>query len=113
MRILTLLLAAPLLAAAPAPEIKVDIKVDQVGYLTNSPKLALLAARGPASGFTVRDARNDAVVFRGKLSDPVDDRDSGDRVQAADFSAFHRSGAYYLEIPGVGSSWNFEIGPDV
>jgi len=123
MRLLTLLLAAPLLAAAPAAEIKIDIKVDQVGYLTNSPKVALLAsqsaaaqsgaAQSPASEFTVRGAKDDAVAFRGKLSDPVDDRDSGDRVQSADFSALHGSGTYYLDIPGAGRSWNFEIGPDV
>src|SRR5450432_2259507 len=110
MRLLTLLLAAPLLAAAPAAEIKIDIKVDQVGYLTNSPKVALLASQGgaaqsgaaqsPASEFTVRGAKDDAVAFRGKLSDPVDDRDSGDRVQSADFSGLHGSGTYYLDIPG-------------
>jgi len=44
---------------------------------------------------------------------PVEDPDSGDRVQPADFSALTAPGRYYLEIPGVGRSWEFAIGPDV
>ena len=109
MRFAVVLLAAPLFAAAPT----LEIKVDQAGYLTNSPKVAFIAASAPAAEFLVRDAKGDAVVFRAKLPAPIDDRDSGDRVQTADFTGVTKPGAYYLEVPGVGRSWNFEIGPDV
>jgi endoglucanase len=107
--ILLLLLAAPAFAAAPTTE----IKVDQVGYLNNSPKVALLSSKAGAAQFTVRTAGNGSVAFRGKLAAAVDDPDSGDRVQSADFSRFTRSGQYYLEVPGIGRSWEFSIGPDV
>ncbi len=110
MRWLALLLtAAPAFSAAPTTE----IKVDQAGYSSASPKVALLASKTAAKEFTVRRADNDSVVLRGTLSDPVDDPDSGDRVQAADFTKLTSTGKYYLEAPGVGRSWSFAIGPDV
>ncbi len=107
--LLLLLTAAAALAGTPTT----DIKVDQAGYPDNAPKVALVVAREPAKEFTVRRAGGDAVVFRGTLSPPVDDADSGDRVQAADFSKLARKGTYYLDVPGVGRSWTFAIAPDV
>jgi endoglucanase len=104
-----LLLVAAAFAASPAT----DIKVDQVGYLSQAAKVALVTSRAPATDYQVRAVEGGAVAFKGKLSDPVDDPDSGDRVQSADFSALTRAGRYYLEIPGVGRSWEFSIGPEV
>jgi len=106
--------AAP--AAAPAAPV-VTIKVDQVGYLTAAPKLAMIAV--PATGdreggrFTVRRAAGDAAVFEGRLGAAVDDADSGDRLRAADFSTVRESGTFYLDVPGIGRSWPFAIGPHV
>ncbi len=89
------------------------IKVDQVGYPSSAPKMALYASAEPASTFVVRRADSHREVFRGKFSSPIDDADSGDRVQAADFSRVATAGSYYLEVPGVGRSWSFAIAPDV
>ena len=105
---LLFLLTIPALAATATTE----IKVDQVGYLSGAPKVALVASKTAAKEFTVRSATG-AVVFRAPLPSPVDDPDSGDRVQAADFSALSTPGKYYLDIPGVGRSWEFAIGPDI
>jgi len=91
----------------------IAIKVDQVGYQPGAPKVALVAADRPASDFTLRRAPNGAVAFSGKLGAAVADADSGDSLQPADFSAFTKSGKYYLEIPGVGRSWEFSIDPNV
>jgi endoglucanase len=107
--ILLLILAAPLFAAAPT----LEIKVDQVGYLNTSAKVALVASNTAATKFTVNNAKDGAVVFSGSLTAPLEDPDSGDSVQAADFSRFVRPGTYYVDVPGVGRSWDFEIGPDV
>jgi endoglucanase len=87
------------------------IKVDQVGYPLDGPKIALVSA--PAATFEVRRSSDDAVVFKGNLTAAKADPDTGDKVQAADFSALKQAGRYYLEIPGVGRSWNFAVGPDV
>ena len=89
------------------------IKIDQVGYQPGAPKVALVAAPSPAADFTVRRVSGGAVVFSGKLGAAVDDPDSGDKVQAGDFSAFRTAGKYYLEVPGVGRSWEFAIDANV
>jgi len=104
-----LLIAAPAFSAAPT----IEVKVDQAGYSTASRKVALVTSKTAAKEFTVRRADNDSVALRGTLSDPADDPDSGDRVQAADFTKLTRAGKYYLDVPGVGRSWSFAIGPDV
>ena len=106
---LLLLVAIPALAAGPTT----DIKVDQVGYLTGAPKVALVASKAAASEFTVRRAADGKVAFHAALAPKVDDPNSGDRVQAADFTALTTPGKYYVDIAGVGRSWEFAIGPDI
>jgi endoglucanase len=88
-----------------------SIKVDQVGYPLGGPKVALVSI--PATHFEVCRSADNVVVFRGKLSLAESDEDSGDRVQAADFSALRQAGRYYLVVPGVGRSWDFDLGADV
>lgn len=105
------LLSATALAAASGPA--VEIKVDQAGYLPSAPKLAMVVAAQPAAEFSVRNAAGGAIVFKGKLTEPALDPDSGDQVQIADFTALKRNGKYYLDVPGVGRSWEFSIAPDV
>ncbi len=93
-----------------------DIKVDQAGYLSDAPKLGMvvLAAGADAAGrFFVRRAADNSLAFEGKLQAAVFDADSTDSIRTADFSRLTAAGEYYLEIPGVGRSWSFQIGPDV
>jgi len=93
------------------------IKVDQVGYLPGAPKIALVSSLGRdtsiAQNFAIRLVGDSSVVFQGKLSEGVHEADTGDDVQAADFSAFKATGRYYLDVPGVGRSWSFSIDPNV
>ena len=96
---------------AAAQKATPDIKVDQVGYLTNASKIALVAASAPS--FELKRSTDNVTVFKGNLGAAVPDADTGDKVQAADFSGFHEPGTYYLNVPGVGRSWNFSIRPDV
>ena len=100
-----------LLAALAAPT--AEIKVDQVGYLPDGPKVAFVVAKAPATAFTVRRVGDGGVAFEGKLTAAVVEPDSGDSVQAADFTALTKSGTYTLDVPGVGRSWDFAIGADV
>ncbi len=92
-----------------------DIKVDQVGYLPGSEKLAMITpgSHSPASQFSVRRVKDDSVAFTGTVQQPLLDSDSGDQVQVADFSKLSESGGFYLDVPGAGHSWQFTIGPDV
>jgi endoglucanase len=111
MKITLLLLWA--CSAAFAAEAALEIKVDQAGYLPAAPKIAVVAAQKPATEFLVRYSAGDAIAWHGKLRPSRPDADSGDAVQLADFSALSEPGRYYLEVPGVGRSWNFFIGADV
>lgn len=87
---------------------QLSIKVDQVGYPLDGPKVALVSIA--ADRFEVRRAADNAVVFSGKLGPAKFDELTGDRVQAADFSAVRQTGSYYIDVPGVGRSWKFSVG---
>ena len=88
-----------------------SIKLDQVGYPADAPKIALVSV--PAQTFVVKRASDNATVFQGKLSAAATDANSGDTVQAADFSRLQQPGTYCLEVPGLGRSWTFSVGPQV
>jgi endoglucanase len=103
------LIVAFLAATAPST----DVKVSQAGYPTGGAKIAFVASTAPASRFAVRDAKTNAAVLEGTLGTPVADPDSGDRLQAADFSALKVPGTYVLDVPGVGRSFEFAVGDDV
>ena len=90
-----------------------DIKVDQAGYPSKAPKIAAVAAKAKASRFAVKRAGDDKVVLKGQLTAATEDRDSGDKVQLADFSKLSRPGTYYVEVDGTGHSYSFAIGPAV
>jgi len=90
-----------------------QIKVDQVGYLPDAPKLAFVVTNQSVSEFFVRSIHGNLLAFRGTLSTRMKDIDSGDQVQIADFSSLKARGTFYLEVPGVGKSWSFAVGDDV
>jgi len=98
-----------LLHAAENPTLA--IKVDQVGYLPGSPKIALVSS--PAKTFEIRRSSDEKLMFHGVLGPVSTDPLSGDTVQPADFSNLRRAGTYYIQIPGVGKSWNFSVGSNV
>lgn len=111
-RVAIFLISVRAFAAAPTAE----IKVDQVGYLPHSPKLAMVVSSTLAKEFSVHRAGNDAVAFRGKLAEPVRDPDSGDLIQEADFTKLEKPGKYYVEVLGAGRrvcDIEVEVKPDV
>ena len=107
MRVLLVVIIC-VLSASAAPT--TAIKVDQVGYLPQARKLAFVVTTQPATEFFVRKLDDASISFRARLSLPVYDPDSGDRVQIAGFSELQTEGRYYIEVPGVGTSWAFSIG---
>jgi endoglucanase len=92
-------------------EVSVQIKVDQVGYLPYSTKVAVVTAA--AKAFEVKRASDNVTVFKGSLGPASLDADTGDSAQTADFTMLRDAGTYYLDVPGVGRSWPFSIQPDV
>jgi endoglucanase len=109
--ILAVLVVIPLARAHGAQPPTTAIKVDQVGYPLDGPKVAIVSS--PGKDFEVKRSSDGKVVFRADLTPAQPDADTGDHVQAADFSSYRSPGTYYLEIPGVGRSWNFTLGRNV
>jgi endoglucanase len=89
----------------------VQIKVDQVGYLPDATKVAVVTAAGTT--FEVKRASDNVAVLKGTLGPASLDADTGDSVQIADFTKLREAGTYYLDVPGVGRSWTFAIKRDV
>jgi len=115
--------AAAASAAFEPHRLSPAIHVNQEGYTTSLPKVAMvgyyLGDMGElevpsAPGFELVDARSGESVFRGRLTPR---RDVGYRttptpyqaVLAADFSEFQRPGEYRLEVAGLGASLPFLI----
>jgi Glycosyl hydrolase family 9/Cellulase N-terminal ig-like domain len=99
-------------AQAPAP---MRVVVDQVGYETTAPKVALISgADGSAPAqFTLIDDATGKVVFSGVATAAGQVHHWGDRTYwKADFSAFHTPGHYVLRAvagSGTASSCSFQI----
>ena len=87
------------------------IKVDQVGYPLHGPKIALVGA--PAKTFEIKRSSDGQTMFQGSLGPAQLDPDSGDTVEAADFSSLQQAGQYYINVPGVGRSWDFQVSDNV
>jgi hypothetical protein len=116
------------------------IHVNIVGYSTSAPKKYgyLYAWLGDQGGielsqfegapFQIRDASSKNIVFNGTINlrngdaqrdelfnaqSTLDGNFTGSKVWDCDFSAFNTPGDYVLTVPGIGSSFPFEISTDV
>ncbi len=88
-----------------------NIRLNSLGYLPAAQKKASIVGR--CSDFAVKDASTGKEVYSGKTTGPVTQSDVHQDVWIADFSKVNKPGKYYLEVKGVGSSYEFEIGDKV
>jgi len=88
-----------------------SIHLNSLGFLPQSSKKASIV--GETKSFVIKQADDQAIVFRGKVSNPVFQKDVNQKVGLADFSSFSKDGKYYLEIPEGAKSGVFEISPKV
>ncbi|HEX7071026.1 MAG TPA: cellulase N-terminal Ig-like domain-containing protein, partial [Rhodothermales bacterium] len=111
-----LLLAGMLVSSAAAqtsvePLPSEQIRLNQVGFYPDGPKRAAVvdAAEGP---FSVVSAETGEIAFTGTLGAERNWQWSGENVCLADFSSLTNEGFYYLDVPGVGTSYPFVIAPN-
>ncbi|MCE6991743.1 glycoside hydrolase family 9 protein [Dyadobacter sp. CY323] len=101
-----------------------NVKVNQVGYLPDSPKLGKLGNfLGDAWFMPINQVNPPAfqivnasaeVAFSGVAGYLKSDSSfSGEMVFELDFSSFTTPGTYYIYVPGFGRSHDFKIGADV
>lgn len=84
------------------------ITLNQLGFLPNGGKIAVIP-NCDSGEFWLVSAQTNSEVLRGPLSQPVVWKEAGETVKIADFSAFNKSGEYYLSVTGVGKSAIFSI----
>jgi cysteine-rich repeat protein len=114
-------------------DISSSIKINQVGYLPVSPKRVYVGNwLGDDGEMTlpssdkfvyIKNKSGDQVVYSGKLDEALEtdikningeDRAfSGEDVWYFDFSSFENPGSYYVQVDGVGRSYDFEIADDL
>ncbi|MDQ1922891.1 glycoside hydrolase family 9 protein [Massilia pseudoviolaceinigra] len=102
--LLSILLAAGAYANASAG----TIRVNQLGFLPQAHKVAVLPA-GAAGEVEVIDAASGAVAWRGRAGPAAVWRESGETVMLADFSALTRPGDYRIRAPGAATSEPFAV----
>ncbi|MDQ6973723.1 MAG: glycoside hydrolase family 9 protein, partial [Mariprofundaceae bacterium] len=99
-----------------------SVQVNQVGYMPAALKRAFVGNWLGTAGampidhysFQLVDAYSQTAVYQGTLTArALNDKWSGNSVYIADFSAFTQVGRYYLDVPGIGRSYSFNIQPDV
>lgn len=84
------------------------IKVNQVGYLPFSNKLAIVP-NTTSSAFEVIDTTSEKVLFTGTLSTPKSWDLANEYVRIADFSSITTGGEYILKVPGLPDSHPINI----
>ena len=102
--------AGPDTAKEPA-RVSEDIRLNSLGYLPAAQKKATIISK--CSNFTVKEASKGKAVYSGKVTGPISQKDVNQTAWIADFSKLNKSGKYYLEVPEVGRSIDFEIGDKV
>ena len=89
-----------------------DIKLNQVGFYPDAPKIAILPD-GANGNFRVVDVSTNESVFEAELTQPKLWELSGETVSIADFSAFTTPGNYRIEHDETGHSFEFEIRDEI
>lgn len=103
------------IVAEPAPKAP-DIIVDQIGYETDSKKIAMLRSETSVSidtAYDIMDAASGKVVYSGNTTGSMENKNSLETTAYADFSDFNIPGTYKLSSPDFSESYPFTIGEDI
>ncbi|MBU1821799.1 MAG: glycoside hydrolase family 9 protein [Bacteroidetes bacterium] len=106
------LIFAHLLSVSIAQTPTEAIRLNQVGFYPQAPKLAVVIGAGEGK-FTIHEPGKKKAVFKGKLGESRRSPFSNKSTRVADFSALTKPGTYVLEVPGTGTSYPFEIKENV
>ena len=102
-----------------------NILVNQIGYLTDNKKVAILQGNNLHDVFYVYDAYNNEKVFEGYLtsdnigvtqsdnaSETIESKEQKN-IYLADFSQIKKTGTYYVYQKDLGYSYQFRIGENI
>ena len=90
-----------------------QIKLNQVGFYPNAPKVAVVTGEVASNDFYIASTNLRDTVFRGKLSEQKQSAYSSTKTRIAVFSSFTDQGSFVVCVPGAGTSYIFEINDSV
>ena len=85
------------------------ILVNQLGYITQSTKIAVFCGSQLPDRFEVIDADTGKTVYTGKPEKRESQDSCTDEIGYGDFSQVELPGKYYIEAPLLGDSYSFQI----
>jgi len=97
------------LSTSKAQTVTDRIKLNQLGFYTNAPKIAIVTGATDGQTFFITSTNIKDTVFRGKLGNEMQSKNSSTKTKVADFSALHTPGTYVVFVPGIGHSYVFEV----
>lgn len=89
------------------------ILVNQLGYITDSAKMAVFSGEEMPETFQVMDAETGKAVFWGALENRGYDESTGKYSSYGDFTELTQPGTYYIEAPMLGRSYSFLVEEDL
>lgn len=90
-----------------------SIKVNQIGFLPNQSKIAIVPGETEATEFHIVDIESDTVVFSGDLSAAATWAPAEEAYRQADFSAATTPGTYRVAVEGLNDSPAFTVAADI
>ena len=93
-----------------AQEIDKHIRINQLGYYTYAPKIAVIVNELATNDFYIISTTKKDTVFKGQLSAVMQSANSSLKTRIADFSACHSVGSFLIAVPGLADSYSFKIG---
>ncbi len=87
-----------------------NVLVDQVGYETESTKIAIFRGENLQNTFEVIDAVSGETVYTGEIISKGYNESSGEYTSYGSFTELEKNGTYYIQTAIIGQSYPFEIG---
>lgn len=89
-----------------------DIRLNSLGFLPEQEKKASIVTSAPNT-FEIKRASDNSTVFSGTLNYWGFNSDTSETIYIADFTNLKNYGTYYIYVPGIGTSFNFNIRNDI
>lgn len=111
-KIVLLIICMQIAAFAMSQNLTYDIRLNQIGFLPNSIKLAAVV-NAKVDSFKVMTSDLQTTVYRGQMLPAVYYPSSGEEVRIADFTLMTQTGTFVIVVNGLGKSVPFRVSDKV
>jgi endoglucanase len=110
--IIMIALLLPAMSTGAQPAVNA-IRLNQLGFYTYAPKMAILVGDSIATSFYIIAVPAGDTIFKGKAGSTIQSANSSLATRVIDFSALRAPGQYKIAVPGLPPSYEFTIGNNV